>query len=141
MRLTFKEPNGTWGVIGMNAENVKEKIYGCLRKLLDYENTGFAPDEIEGFAYRIDSLTERCNSLEEQVKSLSIKNVTIGTEIVGYRIFALSDKRCVAQRVKNLNCEDADYVVWHLEPDGEGVSSGVYFSSRAGAVDYFAGVI
>ncbi len=79
-RLTFKEPNGTWGVVGMNAENEKEKIYGCLRKLLDYENTGFAPDEIEGFAYRIDSLTERCNSLEQQVKQMQAESEISETE-------------------------------------------------------------
>ncbi|MGN0460412.1 MAG: hypothetical protein ACI4HL_05815 [Ruminococcus sp.] len=138
-RLTFREDNGVRGLKCAEINNLPECICRAVDKLADYEDTGFTPGEIEGFAYRINSLTERCNSLEQQVKSLAIKNVTIGTEIAGYRIFAISGKRCVAQRIKKMNC--ADYVVWHLEPDGKGVSSGVYFTDRAGAVDYFAGVI
>lgn len=140
-RLTFREDDGVWGLKCAEINNVPECICRAVDKLADYEDTGFTPGEIEGFARRIDSLTERCNSLEQQVKSLKsdLKKIGIGTEIAGYRIFAISDKRCVAQRVKKLNC--TDYVVWHLEPDGKGVSSGVYFTDRAGAIDYFAGVM
>lgn len=46
-RLTFKEPSGKWGVVGMNAENECEKTYGCLCKLLDYEELGLNPDDME----------------------------------------------------------------------------------------------
>ena len=31
----------------MNEANVEEKLYGCVCKLKDYENTGLSPDEVE----------------------------------------------------------------------------------------------
>ncbi len=45
-RLTFSE-DGKFGVVGMNADNEEEKLYGCICKLKDYENTGLSPDEVE----------------------------------------------------------------------------------------------
>lgn len=116
-------------------------VFMAIEKLSDYEDTGLNPDEIDGLYCMINSLADECDKLTEQVKSLKsdFEKIGIGTEIAGYRIFALSDKRCVAQRIKKLNCED--YVVWYIDSDRTGVSNGVYFSSRAGAVDCFAGVI
>lgn len=45
-RLTYSE-GGRFGVVGMNEANEKEKLYGCICKLKDYENTGLSPDEVE----------------------------------------------------------------------------------------------
>lgn len=45
-RLTFKEPNGKWGIVEMNSQNESEKIYAVANKLLDYEETGLTPDEV-----------------------------------------------------------------------------------------------
>ncbi len=47
MRLTFKEPDGTWGIKGMNESNQDKKLYGVSKKLLDYEETGLSPEEVE----------------------------------------------------------------------------------------------
>jgi len=46
-RLTYKEPNGDWGIVGMTEENADQKMYAAACKLLDYEETGLGPDEIE----------------------------------------------------------------------------------------------
>lgn len=56
-RLTEKDSNGNWRLKGLPWEAVRsgavltrkasEKIYGALHKLLDYEETGLDPDEIE----------------------------------------------------------------------------------------------
>ncbi len=46
IRLTFKEPNGEWGIVGMNSENESEKMYAVASKLLEYEETGLQPDDV-----------------------------------------------------------------------------------------------
>ena len=46
-RLTFKEEDGTFGVIGMNKENESQKLYACVLKLLHYEETGLSPEEVD----------------------------------------------------------------------------------------------
>ena len=46
-RLTYKEPNGDFGVVGMNENNQEEKLYSCVMKLMDYEEQGLNPSEVE----------------------------------------------------------------------------------------------
>ena len=79
-RLTFREDDGVWGLKCAEINNVPECICRAVDKLADYEDTGFTPGEIESFAYRIDSLTERCNSLEEQVKQMKAESEISETE-------------------------------------------------------------
>lgn len=45
--LTFIEPDGTWGIVGMNESNEEQKMYAVSCKLRDYERTGLQPDEVE----------------------------------------------------------------------------------------------
>lgn len=45
-RLTWKKPNGDWGIKGVDFSEVRP-AYGALCKLLAYENTGLSPDEVE----------------------------------------------------------------------------------------------
>ena len=57
-RLTEEDDQGNWTLKGINwqqlyagqiiTEEVREKLYGALYKLLDYENTGLDPDDVEG---------------------------------------------------------------------------------------------
>lgn len=64
-RLTYSE-GGRFGVVGMNEANEEEKLYGCICKLKDYENTGLSPDEVERLlddescepARRVQSITQ-----------------------------------------------------------------------------------
>lgn len=57
VRLTEKDEHGNWCVKGlpwdtlhegqMITEEVRQKLYGCLCKLMKYEDTGMSPEEIE----------------------------------------------------------------------------------------------
>lgn len=56
-RLTEKDDQGNWELKGIRwqqlyvgqviTKEVQEKLYGALHKLLDYEEVGLAPDEVE----------------------------------------------------------------------------------------------
>lgn len=56
-RLTEQDEQGNWGVKGLPwkdlcegnliTKEIREKLYGCLAKLKDYENTGLSPQQAE----------------------------------------------------------------------------------------------
>ena len=48
-RLTQKDEQGNWCIQGLPW---KERIYAAFRKLLEYENTGLTPDEINALRER-----------------------------------------------------------------------------------------
>ena len=133
-RLTFKEPNGKWGIVGMNAENEREKTYGCLCKLLDYEELGLNPDEVEWLICEVSNI--------KQIKTVSdllsekADTVHIGTEIHGYVIKGISENHCIAERINKVNCDD--FVVWSIDNDRKGVSIGRYFNDFAEALSKFS---
>lgn len=45
-RLTWKNPDGTWGLKNGDIKNIPRELYGALCKLKDYEETGLMPDEM-----------------------------------------------------------------------------------------------
>lgn len=57
MRLTEVKKNGEWALKGVRweelcagkviTEDLRQKVYGALCKLRDYENTGLSPEEVE----------------------------------------------------------------------------------------------
>jgi hypothetical protein len=61
-RLTQKDEQGNWFIRGLRwgdtypgaviTRNTYERIYGVSNKLLDYEDTGLAPDEINALRER-----------------------------------------------------------------------------------------
>lgn len=46
-RLTYKEPDGRFGVKGMDWSDIPRVFYGLICKLKDYEDTGLSPEEVE----------------------------------------------------------------------------------------------
>lgn len=60
-RLTEIDSQGNWSLKGVQwqqlyvgqviTEEVSERIYGALCKLLDYEETGLSPDDVERLLY------------------------------------------------------------------------------------------
>ncbi len=56
-RLTQKDDQGNWSLKGVKwqqlyvgvpiTEEVHEKLYGALWKLMEYEDTGLSPEEVE----------------------------------------------------------------------------------------------
>ena len=70
--LIVKDERGNWGIKGLPwnklhkgqviTREICEKLYGCLYKLMEYEDTGLSPKKI----YEIDRLySEKCRELAE----------------------------------------------------------------------------
>lgn len=63
IRLTKKEASGKWQVRGISWEalntgrtitpEMNQRLYGCLCKLKDYEDSGLAPDQMQSLLYQI----------------------------------------------------------------------------------------
>lgn len=126
-RLTYHKPGGGINIRGIDALNPHEingAIYLCICRLFDYENTGLTPQE----ASDILTLTPSEETEPECVH--------IGSEIAGYRVFALSDQICIAERIDKLDFDD--YVVWYIDNYCGGVWGGVYFGDRPTALEHFA---
>ena len=133
-RLTFREQNGIWGIVGMNADNENEKIYGCLNKLLDYEETGLEPADIIRLKSKLEDMEENLQTIEKELRQLKSK-IRVGTVIQGYKILGIVRNRCIAERVSKLDCDD--YVVWNVDYDESGVNSGRYFKDYNSALSTF----
>ncbi len=46
-RITWKNPDGRWGVKGIPWDEIDRRLQGALWRLKDYEETGLSPDEVE----------------------------------------------------------------------------------------------
>lgn len=46
-KLTWSNPDGTWGLKNYDIQNVPRELYGAMCKLHDYEKTDLSPDEVE----------------------------------------------------------------------------------------------
>lgn len=46
-RLTWKKPNGEWGLANGSLQDIPREYYGCMCKLKDYEETGLNPEQVE----------------------------------------------------------------------------------------------
>lgn len=65
-RLTEKEASGKWQVDGIPWEQLQEgktitkemrqRLYGCLCKLKDYEDTGWDPQRIQRWMYELEDM-------------------------------------------------------------------------------------
>lgn len=105
-RLTYYEPNGDWGVVGMNKSNQDEKMYAVACKLRDYENKGLSPSEVDQM----------------------LGTVRIGTVIQGYKVTGIWNGFCIAES----QTAPSPYVVWQI--CGENcVENGRYFVSGSRA--------
>lgn len=62
-RLTYKKPDGTWGMTnGFNMSEVPGKIYGALWKLKEYEDSELSPEQLK----HIDALyLKKCQEVNE----------------------------------------------------------------------------
>lgn len=86
-RLTESDDLGNWGVKGLPWKNlytgevitrkIHEKLYGCLAKLKDYEETELTPKEVEDVASYIKLASE--NNCAESILENLMKYKEIGT--------------------------------------------------------------
>lgn len=119
-RLTFRNTDGGFGVIGMNESNEAEKVIACISKLAAYEDTGKEPEEccapdlcVGAFlpgGWRIDA--NYCNR------------------------YILASRNVVA---RNPGDPLKEFVVWQVDT-GHDVHSGKYCSRIEEAQRYFAWV-
>lgn len=160
-RLTFKEPSGKWGIVGMEkpVDEIEDfSIYICLEKLCDYEElglnpndidsklsglrealreykeTGLTPDNIRRLKSKLEDMEENLQTIEKELGQLKSK-IRVGTVIQGYKILGIVRNRCIAERVNKLDCDD--YVVWNVDYDESGVNSGRYFKDYNSALSTF----
>ena len=105
-RLTIKEPSGKWFIRGVDFQSLSPTVYGALCKLLDYEETGLDPDEVD-----------RMKDAAEQIH--------IGSKIQGYEIYGIYKEACIAY-----NRYAKGYAVWHIDSDKYGVWGGSYFTDE-----------
>lgn len=108
-RITQKEPNGRWWIQGVDFAALPSAAYGALCKLLNYEDTGLSPDEVE------------------RMKD-DAKEIHIGSEIQGYEVYGIYKEVCIAYN-RNLH----GYAVWHIDADKCGVYGGNYYDNEQDA--------
>ncbi len=111
-RITQKA-NGRWWIQGVDFAALPSAAYGALCKLLDYEDTGLAPDEVERMR----------DSAEE---------IHIGSAIQGYEVYGIYKEVCIAYN-RNLH----GYAVWHIDADKRGVYGGSYYDNEQDAEQRF----
>lgn len=72
-RLTEKDDQGNWMLKGVPwktlhegqviTKDMWERIYGALWKLMDYEDTGLSPEEVE---YAVEMLSDAADEIENR---------------------------------------------------------------------------
>lgn len=70
-RLTYRTPDGNWGVRGIDVKQMPAAVYGALCKLKDYEDTGLEPSQL----YQMDeAYRDMCKELAELKKAEGMKH-------------------------------------------------------------------
>lgn len=79
-RLTWKNPDGTWGLKNMDIKEVPKELYLAVCKLMDYEETGLMPEQI----VEMDELyADKCREAAKLQK-----------ELEAYRAEQIRERRC-----------------------------------------------
>lgn len=70
-RLTYKNPNGIWGLNnGYDMHKVPKELYGALWKLKDYEETGLTPEQVEEMDELYKQKCEEVNRLKRAMEAI-----------------------------------------------------------------------
>lgn len=111
-RVTFKNPDGTWGISNYEIKMIPT-LYRALHQLLDYEETGLSPAEIIDMKKRY---TEKCEEAENYRK-LSLSPTEMAKMIAILDTFKKLKHGEMAQpedeelqpRTEPIKSEDKDY--------------------------------
>lgn len=78
-RLTEKDEQGNWALKGVPwkslhegqiiTKDVQERIYGALCKLMEYEDTGLSPKDVEMTQYILGDAAEKIIGKLEEIKN------------------------------------------------------------------------
>ncbi len=95
-RLTEKDEQGNWCVKGLPwkelyeghriTKEMQERLYGCLYKLMEYEETGLTPDQVEDMQDRDACVPEDM----EVIMGIRMSRCTCGDLIAGEQAFCRS---------------------------------------------------
>lgn len=96
-RLTFREKE-KFGVVGMNEANQYRKLYSCVLKLIDYEDTGLSPNDILKLKEENDSYNETMKYLNK----LRDENNQFKQQL---------EEKC--KEIEKLNDDNKWYSMWH----------------------------
>ena len=83
-RLTKKEVSGKWQVNGISweklqkgetiTEDVSQRLYGCLCKPKDYEDSGMSPDQLESWQHELtDMAVQACDKLCRHPREIAVQ--------------------------------------------------------------------
>lgn len=131
IRLTFREKE-KFGVVGMNEANQDKKLYSCVLKLIDYEDTGLSPNDIlklkeENDSYNetmkyLNKLRDENNQLKQQFaeKDKEIEKLrqiinTIQQNIRQYNKEDYEDKQLLYQDIDMLKQNQTQLAIQELE--------------------------
>ena len=91
-RITWDEPDGSWGIKGAKLEIFPPKVFGAFYKLMDYEKTGLSPKQV----VKMDLLyTEKCKEVAEMEKELKKQGKVCEPEYLGENVvIGCRDGRC-----------------------------------------------
>lgn len=78
IRLTYNEPNGKWGIVGMDESNQDQKMYAVAAKLMDYEKIGLNPDEVERLKEQFEENQQKKNP---EIRQITQRDLAIQTEL------------------------------------------------------------
>ena len=105
-KLTQKDEQGNWCIRGLPwrdiypgaviTRNTYERIYGASQKLMEYEDTGLTPDEIN-------ALRERDTAKEPEVNTNS-DEIRVGSLVIGKGVKVYSCPKCGNMIRKSDNC-------------------------------------
>ncbi len=80
-RFTFKNPDGSWGLVNGNVSEVPYELYGAMYKLKDYEETGLNPEEVEELIKKSNTHGKRINCF---VNGKLTGDSCFGCDIIAY---------------------------------------------------------
>ena len=78
IRLTYNEPNGKWGIVGMDESNQDQKMYAVAIKLMHYEKIGLNPDEVERMKKHFEEMEPKKNT---EIRQRIQKDLVVQTEL------------------------------------------------------------
>lgn len=54
-RITWSEPDGSWGIDGVDLSTLTTRLYMAVFKLKKYEDSGRSPDQLEDLIFDMEN--------------------------------------------------------------------------------------
>lgn len=77
-RLTFRKPDGTCGIAGVDVKSLDNVLYSVFWKLKEYEDTGYSPDFIDTISDILLDIKQRL----EKSSDVNVKNCITAIDFI-----------------------------------------------------------